>query len=281
MNGNDLARSFLDSVAGFTGQPEGSVPSQDKPVKLGTVDPGYSGAGNPQVLFDGESLMGISGYPYSGVQPVSGDRVVLLPQGRGYVIIGSVGKPSPAVKPPGGDLPAGTSIEGHWTSAPSGFLLEDGAVYGRSAYPELFAVLGTRYNIGGETSTQFRLPDSTGRVAVDKTTSGTFSTLGSKNGSETVTLTSAQMPSHTHVQNNHGHNMTDPGHTHGYGTNSSNAVFSTGGGTGMDNKTSQQTAKGYTGITADGTTAVNQSTGGGGSHSNLQPYIVVLRVVKT
>lgn len=57
----------------------------------------------------------------------------------------------------------------------------------------LFSLLGTTY--GGNGTTTFALPDLRGRVPVG--VSDTV-TLGHKGGSETVTLTQAQMPAHTH-----------------------------------------------------------------------------------
>lgn len=80
------ARSFLDSLAGYTDAPGDVVPSQDKPAKLGTVDAGYTGTGRPMVLFDGESLMGVRTYAWTGRKPRAGERVMLSPVGRGYVI---------------------------------------------------------------------------------------------------------------------------------------------------------------------------------------------------
>ena len=91
------ARSFLESVAGYTDAPEAVTPSQDKPPRLGVVDAGYTGSGAPMVLFDGESLMGVKTYPWVGRQPLAGERVVLLAQGRGYVILGTLGTSPDAV----------------------------------------------------------------------------------------------------------------------------------------------------------------------------------------
>jgi hypothetical protein len=47
----------------------------------------------------------------------------------------------------------------HNGSPDSGWLKCTGAVLLRSAYPRLFALIGTTYNTSGELSTQFRLPD--------------------------------------------------------------------------------------------------------------------------
>lgn len=82
---NEAARSFLDSIGRYVDDPA------DLRVKLGTVDGGYTGTGNPAVLFDGESLLGLRKYPFIGEQPRAGDRVSLVPQGSSYIIAGTIG----------------------------------------------------------------------------------------------------------------------------------------------------------------------------------------------
>ncbi|MBI6563254.1 tail fiber protein [Pseudomonas synxantha] len=47
----------------------------------------------------------------------------------------------------------------HNDSPDYGWLKCNGAVISRSAYSKLFAKIGTSYNLGGELSTQFRIPD--------------------------------------------------------------------------------------------------------------------------
>lgn len=46
--------------------------------------------------------------------------------------------------------------------APAGYLECDGTVQLRATYADLFAVVGTVFNTGGETAAQFRLPDLRG-----------------------------------------------------------------------------------------------------------------------
>lgn len=92
-----------------------------------------------------------------------------------------------------------------------------------------------------------------------------FDTLEETGGAKTVTLSVAQMPSHTHVQDAHSHaqrrnNVTtgaNSGWTTAFDTSSSSPVADVNTGTGS-------------------TTATNQSTGGDGSHPNVQPYLVCM-----
>ncbi|MDQ4124124.1 MAG: tail fiber protein [Actinomycetota bacterium] len=58
----------------------------------------------------------------------------------------------------------------------------------------LFSVLGTTF--GGDGETDFALPDFRGRVPIH---AGNAHAVGEAKGSETVTLTERQMPSHTHT----------------------------------------------------------------------------------
>lgn len=83
--------------------------------------------------------------------------------------------------------------------APRGWAFCQGQTLSISQYSALFSLLGTVY--GGNGQTTFNLPNLQGRVPVGAGQSpGTSSyTLGEMAGTETVTLTSAQMPAHTHA----------------------------------------------------------------------------------
>jgi microcystin-dependent protein len=87
----------------------------------------------------------------------SADGVVLgVPAGAGAGPVQEM--PISSVFPPGyvADF-AGATI-------PSGWLACDGSLYNRVDYPALFTAIGTIYNIGGEATSQFRVPDCRGRV---------------------------------------------------------------------------------------------------------------------
>lgn len=77
--------SFLDSVASHA---QARYPV--RAPKLGTVDPAYT-TGDPKITFDGESSLSGKTYPYAGYTPQAGDRVVLLPVGNSWLIIGAIG----------------------------------------------------------------------------------------------------------------------------------------------------------------------------------------------
>ena len=75
----------------------------------------------------------------------------------------------------------------------------DGQQRQKALFPELYAVLGTKW--GPETTTLFTFPNLNGRVAVGAGTlaggGGTYA-LGAVGGAETRTLSLNDMPSHTH-----------------------------------------------------------------------------------
>jgi hypothetical protein len=49
-------------------------------------------------------------------------------------------------------------------AAPNGWMPCTGSVLNRTSYPDLFAAIGIRWNTGGETTAQFRIPTITGKV---------------------------------------------------------------------------------------------------------------------
>lgn len=79
-------------------------------------------------------------------------------------------------------------------TAPQGWLMCQGQVLTISQYPELFAVVGSVY--GGNGTTTFALPDMRGRFPLGASASRSIGTTG---GAETVSLTEAQLPAHTHA----------------------------------------------------------------------------------
>lgn len=88
-----------------------------------------------------------------------------------------------------------------------------------------------------------------------------FDTVEETGGAKTHTLTSGEMPSHTHTQNSHTHTI--------YGVTFEEA------GSGTTHRELTSSGFGSNNVDSSAATATNQNTGGGGAHNNLQPYIVV------
>lgn len=83
-------------------------------------------------------------------------------------------------------------------TAPTGWLLCDGAAVSRTTYSELFAVVGTTYGVG-DGSTTFNVPSLSGKVPVGLDSADTdFDALGETGGAKSHTLTESEVPSHNH-----------------------------------------------------------------------------------
>lgn len=87
---------------------------------------------------------------------------------------------------------------GGWNFAPTGSLLLQGQILQIAQYPALYALLGVRF--GGDGQTTFALPDMRGRVLVGAGQAAGLSayTVGQRGGNESVALTEANLPTHTH-----------------------------------------------------------------------------------
>lgn len=83
--------------------------------------------------------------------------------------------------------------------APRGSLFCDGQILAIAPNTALFSLLGTTY--GGNGTTTFALPDLRGRVPMGAGAGPGLAprTLGERGGSESITLTTNQLPSHTHT----------------------------------------------------------------------------------
>lgn len=163
--------------------------------------------------------------------------------------------------PTANTIPTGSIQMFAGTSAPLGWLLCDGTSYTRTTYLGLFNVISTTF--GSADSTHFNVPDMRGRAPIGVGTGtggGTAGTgvitggsaltaraLSAWTGEETHTLTTPEIPAHTHTI----------GHNTGFGQS--------GGGSTVD-QSSQDLSSG--------------STGGGGSHNTMQPVLSVNFIIK-
>lgn len=174
----------------------------------------------------------------------------------------------------------GTVIMTAAPSAPTGYLLCDGAAYSRTTYAALFAAIGTTWGAGDGVTT-FNVPDARGRAPIGVGTGSglTPRVLAATGGEETHLLTTPEIPSHTHTDSGHTHGVTDPGHTH-TGTYILNSGGSGGLGTGGPAGPASIPSA-TTGVTVNSGTANIQNTGGGGTHNNMQPWAAFNFIIKT
>lgn len=108
-----------------------------------------------------------------------------------------------AVSTASGGVPVGSVVLWAATAPPTDWLACDGASLLRSAFPALFAVIGTTY--GAADGTHFSLPDFRGRVPVGlKASDADFDTLGETSGAKTAT------PSTHAVTQPAAHTVTQP-----------------------------------------------------------------------
>ena len=176
------------------------------------------------------------------------------------------------------------------SSAPDGWLPCDGRALTRAGdYAALYAAIGTVF--GAPSETTFNIPDMRGRFAVGDDSNRS---IGDTGGAETVTLTSGQVPSHTH---------TGPSHRHGRGTLS---VANAGAHTHPVNFYHEDNATGsyigdapqqgtlssvntgsagshthaLSGETADAGAGNTGSAGGNQPHDNMPPYVAVRWLIK-
>lgn len=103
---------------------------------------------------------------------------------------------------------------------PDGWLRCDGSLVNISQYQALFALIGTTY--GGDGVTKFGLPDLKGRVPIGYGQGAGLQNnyaFGANGGAQTVALTPANLPTHTHSMNVSNSNVSasTPGPTMTFG----------------------------------------------------------------
>lgn len=162
--------------------------------------------------------------------------------------------------------------------APRNWAFCDGQLVAISQNSALFSILGTTY--GGDGRTTFGLPDLRGRVPIGPRQGPglTFYREGQKGGAEDVTLTQAEMPSHSHATNvqttanmlaesRPGTASTPAGNMLAAGTN----IF-------RPNAVADDVTMDSAMLQVDTTVTVNNA-GGSQSHNNMQPYLAVNYII--
>jgi microcystin-dependent protein len=243
------------------------------------------------------------------VSPNNGDLWYETDTGRFFTYIDSfwveIGNADGALQTPTGLINPYAGL-----TAPTGWLICNGASVSRTTYASLFSVISTTYGVG-DGSTTFTLPNLKGRMPVGLDSTQTeFDAMGETGGVKSVTLTEAQMPlhshttpAHTHTTPNHTHSVTLGTHAHENYTTANPGSGGTGTRVDYDYDASgawpypQNTYNNYTNNSvsinssgagtsgsSSGTTGSSSgtsgSTGGTTSVSVLQPFVVVNYIIK-
>lgn len=147
--------------------------------------------------------------------------------------------------------------------APKGWVPCDGTLYQISQFSLLFEYLGNTY--GGDGTTTFKVPDLRSRAPRHI---GPNNALGQSGGTEQVTLTAAQAPSHSHIfqASSVPANLAQP----------SQALLAPAAPRGIDAYSSATTTTELT-----GTVIEPQGMASPQAHSNLQPFLAMNFVIAT
>ena len=135
--------------------------------------------------------------------------------------------------------------------APAGWMFCQGQLLPISEFETLFNLIGTTY--GGDGQSTFALPDLRGRLPIHQ---GSGFVLAANGGAETVTLTTNQIPAHSHTVT---------------ATTNPNTASLPGGNYLASGPDIYDQNKAGTATMA----AAISSVGGSQPHSNFQPYLCV------
>ncbi len=157
-------------------------------------------------------------------------------------------------------IPVGSIFPFVGGQAPTGFALCNGQTLDRTQYADLFRLIGTKY--GYTNTSNFKVPDLSGRFLVGV---GTGYSLGDTGGAQTVALTAAQMPIHSHDVTG----KADQAGRAGVGMYASNVS----GGSGWQVLSTTENGS-LSGLTTT-------SAGSGQAHENRPPYFALEYIIRT
>jgi microcystin-dependent protein len=147
--------------------------------------------------------------------------------------------------------------------APVNWHLCDGTLLSISENQALYNLIGTTY--GGNGTSNFALPDLRGRSPVHQ---GTSFALGQLAGTETVTLITQQLPSHSHVMMSASTTSVQ---------SPANAYPGVSAGQGLSEAYLYETAAGPTASLAGN--SIGPNLGGNQPHDNMQPFLVISFII--
>jgi microcystin-dependent protein len=166
-------------------------------------------------------------------------------------------------------VPTGVLTMWSTGTAPSGWLLCNGAAVSRITYAALFAVIGTTFG-AGDTTTTFNLPDYRDRMPIGSNTIA--ASIGATGGSK-----DAIVVSHTHTAS-----VSDPGHGHTMSTITRTIYDTSGGPFGYGQDTPSGTGPNVAiNNNTTGISVSNSTEGSSGTNANMPPYLGISFIIKT
>ena len=167
-----------------------------------------------------------------------------------------------------GDVVTGMIAMWATATAPTGYVLCNGASLDTTTYANLFAVIG--YTFGGS-SANFNVPDYRNKFPIGSGTHALAATGGSAD---------AVVVSHTHTATS---NVTDPGHVHPPLSPATSFTGPPNNSQGLTGAPQQATNMATTGTAVTGVTVTttNTATGVSGTNANLPPYLGINFIIKT
>ena len=252
----------------------------------------------------GAPSMSFLGRLTNGLYSPAANQVAIATNGTQAVLVDASQNVSVAGAYQGGSgqlVPLGGGLLWFTNSLPAGnFQWANGQAISRTTYAALFALLGTTWG-AGDGSTTFNIPDLRDRVPVGTATMGGAAdpglitqyagTLATGLGEGQHTLSSGEMPAHTHTQQGSFTSGTESAnHTHttpffagnplnqlgGGGSNNANNLAGTYGNNSNATSATESVAHTHT-VTISGATT---SAGSGTAHNIVQPGLVCNWIVR-
>jgi microcystin-dependent protein len=214
----------------------------------------------------------------------------------------------------GGGVPSGTIMAFAGSVVPAGWVLCDGSSYNSAlaTYQSLYNAIGTTY---GGSAPNFNVPDLRGRILFGKDNMGGVAAnrltsagggidgiiLGATGGKQSVTLTTNELPAHTHTFTGDSVTTSSNTHTHTYqdayfaesGGYYGGSVFGLNAGSDHDNYFRFRTSSNSWSTSPDNintsssthshtvrATGTNSSTGNGNSFPIANPGLVINYIIK-
>jgi microcystin-dependent protein len=152
---------------------------------------------------------------------------------------------------------------------PNGWMTCDGQLLPISEYETLFNLIGTTY--GGDGQSTFALPNLAAQVPLHQGSNGVSTyTIGESGGVSSVTLTTNQIPNHTHVPIGDNNAGTSANPTNGYPAATAPLFNYT-----VPNAPANPDAPIFRNFAA----GMLPSHGGSQPHENMQPFLAITFII--